>query len=105
EKLCDVVEDLKLDSMVIGSGGLGTYSKDKILTEDDCRSLTQGKVSPIHLMFVYLESGSGGPLTSHMKRYIQKLLKVIEVNMVRPYGSGWPTDEKVKRKEMVALEA
>ncbi|KAF6144699.1 hypothetical protein GIB67_006191 [Kingdonia uniflora] len=53
-------------------------------------------------MSVYLESGSGGQLSSHMKRYIQNLLKV---NMEGPYGLEWPTEEKVKRKEMVAPEA
>ncbi|XP_043695840.1 N-alpha-acetyltransferase 40 isoform X1 [Telopea speciosissima] len=51
---------------------------------------------------VYLESGSGEHLSSHMKRYIQNLLKV---NMEGPYGPEWPTEEKVKRREMVAPEA
>uniref|UniRef100_A0A1D1Z1M6 N-alpha-acetyltransferase 40 n=1 Tax=Anthurium amnicola TaxID=1678845 RepID=A0A1D1Z1M6_9ARAE len=37
-----------------------------------------------------------------MKRYIQTLLKV---NMERPYGTEWPVEEKVKRREMVAPEA
>ncbi|XP_068663731.1 uncharacterized protein [Aristolochia californica] len=51
---------------------------------------------------VYLESGSGDKLSSPIKQYIQKLLKV---NMEGPYGSEWPTEEKVKRREMVATEA
>eukprot|EP00268_Persea_americana_P004712 TRINITY_DN11525_c0_g1_i10.p1 TRINITY_DN11525_c0_g1~~TRINITY_DN11525_c0_g1_i10.p1 ORF type:complete len:258 (-),score=59.80 TRINITY_DN11525_c0_g1_i10:58-831(-) len=53
-------------------------------------------------LFVYLESGSGEQLSSAMKRYIQDLLKV---NMEGPYGPEWPTEEKVKRREMVAPEA
>nr|XP_027125143.1 N-alpha-acetyltransferase 40 isoform X1 [Coffea arabica] len=51
---------------------------------------------------VYLGSGLGDKLSFHLKQYIQKLLKV---NMEGPYGSEWPTEEKVKRKEMVAPEA
>ncbi|KAF6154397.1 hypothetical protein GIB67_028289 [Kingdonia uniflora] len=56
-------------------------------------------------MSVYLELGSSGWLSSHMKRYIQNLLMVIEVNMEGPYGLEWLTEEKVKHKEMVAPEA
>ncbi|OVA11598.1 GNAT domain [Macleaya cordata] len=51
---------------------------------------------------VYLESGYGSQLSSPMKQYIQNLLKV---NMEGLYGSEWPTEEKVKRREMVAPEA
>ncbi|KAL3512484.1 hypothetical protein ACH5RR_025201 [Cinchona calisaya] len=51
---------------------------------------------------VYLESGRGDKLLSNLKKYIRKLLKV---NMEGPYGSEWPTEEKVKSKEMVAPEA
>ncbi|XP_008806628.1 N-alpha-acetyltransferase 40 [Phoenix dactylifera] len=51
---------------------------------------------------VYLESGSGDQLSSPIKKYIQNLLKV---NMEGPYGSEWPMEEKVKRREMVAPEA
>ncbi|CAH9061615.1 unnamed protein product [Cuscuta epithymum] len=51
---------------------------------------------------VYMESGRGNKLSSQMKHYIQGLLKE---NMRGPYGSEWPTEEKVKRKEMVAPEA
>lgn len=47
-------------------------------------------------------SGRGDKLSFHLKQYIQKLLKV---NMEGPYGSEWPTEEKVKRREMVAPEA
>ncbi|XP_077241008.1 uncharacterized protein LOC143881667 [Tasmannia lanceolata] len=50
----------------------------------------------------YLESGSGEQLSSTRKRYIQNLLKV---NMEGPYGPEWATEEKVKRREMVAPEA
>ncbi|KAJ4961921.1 hypothetical protein NE237_021831 [Protea cynaroides] len=53
-------------------------------------------------LFLYLESGSGEHLSSPMKRYIQSLLKV---NMEGSYGPEWPTEEKVKRREMVAPEA
>ncbi|KAF9618807.1 hypothetical protein IFM89_002675 [Coptis chinensis] len=51
---------------------------------------------------VYLESGSGEKLSSPMKAYIQTLLKV---NMEGPYGQEWATQEKIKRREMVASEA
>lgn len=51
---------------------------------------------------VYLESGYGNKLSSPLKLYIQNLLKA---NMEGPYGSEWPTEEKVKRREMVAPEA
>lgn len=51
---------------------------------------------------VYLESGFGDQLSSPIKKYIQNLLKV---NMEGPYGSDWPMEEKVKRREMVAPEA
>ncbi|CAK9164369.1 unnamed protein product [Ilex paraguariensis] len=51
---------------------------------------------------VYLKSGRGDKLSSQLKQYIQNLLKI---NMEGPYGSDWPAEEKVKRKEMVAPEA
>ncbi|KAK4572905.1 hypothetical protein RGQ29_031056 [Quercus rubra] len=51
---------------------------------------------------VYLESGCGDKLSSSTKQYIMGLLKA---NMEGPYGSEWPTEEKVKRKEMVMPEA
>lgn len=51
---------------------------------------------------VFLETGSGEQLSNHMKKYIQNLLKA---NMEAPYGSEWPIEEKVKRREMVAPEA
>lgn len=51
---------------------------------------------------VYLESGCGDKLSSPTKQYIMGLLKA---NMEGPYGSEWPTEEKVKRKEMVMPEA
>nr|CAD1826200.1 unnamed protein product [Ananas comosus var. bracteatus] len=51
---------------------------------------------------VYLESGSGDQLSSLIKKYIQNLLKA---NMEGLYGSEWPMEEKVKRREMVAPEA
>ncbi|KAF5206868.1 N-alpha-acetyltransferase [Thalictrum thalictroides] len=51
---------------------------------------------------VYLESGSGEQLSSPMKHYIQTLLKV---NMKGAYGPEWSTEEKIKRREMVAPEA
>ncbi|KAE9466127.1 hypothetical protein C3L33_01973, partial [Rhododendron williamsianum] len=51
---------------------------------------------------VYLESGYGDKLSSPVKQYIQNLLKA---NMEGPYGSEWLTEEKVKRREMVAPEA
>ncbi|KAG2622133.1 hypothetical protein PVAP13_3NG282841 [Panicum virgatum] len=51
---------------------------------------------------VYLESGRGDKLTLPMRKYIQNLLKV---NMEEPYGPEWPSEEKIKRQEMVAPEA
>ncbi|KAK6915479.1 GNAT domain [Dillenia turbinata] len=51
---------------------------------------------------VYLESGCGDKLSSSLKHFIQSLLKI---NMEGPYGSEWPSEEKVKRREMVAPEA
>ncbi|KAJ9678064.1 hypothetical protein PVL29_022831 [Vitis rotundifolia] len=51
---------------------------------------------------VHLKSGRGDKLSSPMKQYIQNLLKV---NMEGSYGSEWPAEEKVKRREMVAPEA
>ncbi|XP_062221851.1 uncharacterized protein LOC133921115 [Phragmites australis] len=51
---------------------------------------------------VYLESGRGDLLTLPMRKYIQNLLKA---NMEEPYGPEWPSEEKVKRREMVAPEA
>ncbi|XP_034711987.1 N-alpha-acetyltransferase 40 isoform X2 [Vitis riparia] len=51
---------------------------------------------------VQLKSGRGDKLSSPMKQYIQNLLKV---NMEGSYGSEWPAEEKVKRREMVAPEA
>lgn len=51
---------------------------------------------------VHLESRSGDKLSSFLKQYIQKLLKV---NMEVHFGSEWPIEEKVKRREMAASEA
>ncbi|XP_050378886.1 uncharacterized protein LOC126796163 [Argentina anserina] len=49
-----------------------------------------------------LESGTGDKLSSSLKHYIQNLLKA---NMEGAYGTEWPVEEKVKRREMVASEA
>ncbi|XP_062030576.1 uncharacterized protein LOC133746404 [Rosa rugosa] len=49
-----------------------------------------------------LESGRGDKLSSSLKHYIQNLLKA---NMEGPYGTEWPVEEKVKRRDMVASEA
>ncbi|KAL3366860.1 hypothetical protein AABB24_011529 [Solanum stoloniferum] len=51
---------------------------------------------------VYLDSGCGDSLSSPVKQYIQNLLKV---NMEASYGTEWPVEEKVKRREMVSSEA
>ncbi|PUZ77864.1 hypothetical protein GQ55_1G406800 [Panicum hallii var. hallii] len=56
----------------------------------------------INGLSVYLESGRGDKLTLPMRKYIQNLLKV---NMEEPYGAEWPSEEKIKRQEMVAPEA
>ncbi|CAN6714488.1 unnamed protein product [Malus baccata var. baccata] len=50
----------------------------------------------------FLESGRGDKLSSSVKHYIQNLLKA---NMEGLYGSEWPVEERVKRREMVAPEA
>ncbi|XP_050220319.1 uncharacterized protein LOC126670592 isoform X2 [Mercurialis annua] len=47
-------------------------------------------------------NGSGDKLSLSLKRDLQKLVKV---NMERHYGSEWVIEEKVKRREMIALEA
>lgn len=49
-----------------------------------------------------LGSGHGDELSHSVKKYIQNLLKI---NMEGPYGSEWPVEEKIKRREMVAGEA
>ncbi|XP_062157766.1 uncharacterized protein LOC133865387 isoform X4 [Alnus glutinosa] len=51
---------------------------------------------------IYLKSGCGDKLSSPIKQYMMGLLKA---NMEAPYGFEWPTEEKVKRSEMVAPEA
>ncbi|KAM3374493.1 N-alpha-acetyltransferase 40 isoform X1 [Capsicum galapagoense] len=51
---------------------------------------------------VYLESGCGDSLSSPVKQYIQNLLKM---NMEASYGTEWPVEEKVKRREMGSSEA
>ncbi|XP_059300098.1 uncharacterized protein LOC132052533 isoform X2 [Lycium ferocissimum] len=51
---------------------------------------------------VYLDSGCGDSLSSPVKQYIQSLLKV---NMEASYGTEWPEEERVKRREMVSSEA
>ncbi|KAJ1438637.1 GNAT domain [Sesbania bispinosa] len=56
----------------------------------------------INGLSVCLKSGHGNKLSSSVKHYIQGLLKL---NMEGPYGSEWPEEEKVKRREMVAPEA
>uniref|UniRef100_A0A0E0CS31 N-alpha-acetyltransferase 40 n=1 Tax=Oryza meridionalis TaxID=40149 RepID=A0A0E0CS31_9ORYZ len=53
-------------------------------------------------LLVYLESGHGNQLPLPTRKYIQNLLKV---NMEGQYGPEWPSEEKVKRREMVAPEA
>ncbi|KAK9278905.1 hypothetical protein L1049_028486 [Liquidambar formosana] len=51
---------------------------------------------------VHFKSGRGDKLPSPSKQYIQSLLKL---NMEGPFGSEWPTEEKVKCREMVSSEA
>ncbi|KAH9625919.1 hypothetical protein KSS87_023439 [Heliosperma pusillum] len=50
----------------------------------------------------HLEAGLGTKLSRILKQYIKKLL---EVNMKRHYGMEWPTEEKVKYREINAPEA
>lgn len=49
-----------------------------------------------------LETGRGDKLSRSLKQYIQKLLKL---NMEGHYRTEWPTEEKVKQREMVAPDA
>ncbi|KAG7597467.1 Acyl-CoA N-acyltransferase [Arabidopsis suecica] len=51
---------------------------------------------------LYLESGRGDRLSSSVKQYIRNLLKT---NMEGFYGSDWPIQAKVKRKEMSSADA
>ncbi|XP_008448499.2 uncharacterized protein LOC103489882 isoform X2 [Cucumis melo] len=51
---------------------------------------------------LYLQSGHGNKLSHSVKKYVQNLLKI---NMAGPYGSQWPTEEKVKHREMVSTHA
>uniref|UniRef100_A0ACD5ZJF4 Uncharacterized protein n=1 Tax=Avena sativa TaxID=4498 RepID=A0ACD5ZJF4_AVESA len=51
---------------------------------------------------VYFESAHGDQLPLPTRKYIQNLLKV---NMEGPYGSEWPSEEKIKRREMAVPEA
>ncbi|CAN4100608.1 unnamed protein product [Withania somnifera] len=51
---------------------------------------------------VYMDSGCGDSLSSPVKQYVQNLLKV---NMEASFGTEWPVEEKVKRREMVSSEA
>ncbi|XP_040996309.1 N-alpha-acetyltransferase 40-like isoform X1 [Juglans microcarpa x Juglans regia] len=51
---------------------------------------------------VHLKAECGDKLSFPIKQYIMSLLKD---NMEEPYGSDWPTEEKVKRREMVVPEA
>lgn len=51
---------------------------------------------------VHLESGCGDKLSPAEKQYVLNLLKA---NMEGPYGSEWPAEEKMKRREMVSSEA
>ncbi|KAG6676046.1 hypothetical protein I3843_15G128300 [Carya illinoinensis] len=51
---------------------------------------------------VHLKAQCGDKLSLPIKQYIMSLLKD---NMEEPYGSDWPTEEKVKRREMVIPEA
>ncbi|GMH23012.1 hypothetical protein Nepgr_024855 [Nepenthes gracilis] len=51
---------------------------------------------------LHLESGRGEKLSSPLKQSIRSLLKI---NMEGHYGREWPSEEKVKSREMIAPEA
>ncbi|XP_057804926.1 uncharacterized protein LOC131020238 isoform X2 [Salvia miltiorrhiza] len=53
-------------------------------------------------LHAHLESGRGDRLPVRTKQYIQNLLKL---NMEAPFGSEWPDEEKIKRRDTVAPEA
>ncbi|KAG2284443.1 hypothetical protein Bca52824_055663 [Brassica carinata] len=55
-----------------------------------------------HDLSVCLKSGCGDRLSSSLKQHVRKLLKK---NMEGFYGSDWPLQAKVKRKEMSSTDA
>ncbi|KAI3518108.1 hypothetical protein L1887_06499 [Cichorium endivia] len=73
-----------------------SYDKDHLADFAHSRHYNKNGLS------LSLESGRGDKLSSNLKQQIQKLLKV---NMEGPYGAEWPTEEKIKRKEMTSPEA
>ncbi|XP_018449342.1 uncharacterized protein LOC108820829 isoform X4 [Raphanus sativus] len=68
---------------------------DPLSPFDSFRRYTKNDLS------VYLEPGRGDRLSSSLKQHIRKLLK----NMEGFYGSDWPIQAKVKRKEMSSPDA
>ncbi|KAJ7521130.1 hypothetical protein O6H91_19G039300 [Diphasiastrum complanatum] len=73
------------------------YSKDDHLTEFPAFLKYQQNGLDLKM-----ESQKGDTLSPSLKQYIQALLKL---NMEGPYGTEWPAEEKIKRREMVATEA
>lgn len=69
---------------------------DPLSPFDSFRRYTKNDLS------VYLEPGRGDRLSSSLKQHIRKLLKK---NMEGFYGSDWPIQAKVKRKEMSSPDA
>ncbi|KAF8052321.1 hypothetical protein N665_1572s0005 [Sinapis alba] len=69
---------------------------DPLSPFDSFRRYTKNDLS------VYLEPGRGDRLSSSLKQHIRKLLKK---NMEGFYGTNWPLQAKVKRKEMSSAEA
>ncbi|CAH8357317.1 unnamed protein product [Eruca vesicaria subsp. sativa] len=69
---------------------------DPLSPFDSFRRYTKNDLS------VYLESGRGDRLSSSLKQHIRKLLKK---NMEGFYGSNWPLQAKVKRKEKSSADA
>ncbi|KAJ0247849.1 N-alpha-acetyltransferase 40 [Hirschfeldia incana] len=68
---------------------------DPLSPFDSFRRYTKNDLS------VYLEPGRGDRLSSSLKQHIRKLLK----NMEGFYGTDWPLQAKVKRKEMSSADA
>ncbi|KAG2319761.1 hypothetical protein Bca52824_012974 [Brassica carinata] len=69
---------------------------DPLSPFDSFRRYTKNDLS------VCLEPGRGDRLSSSLKQHIRKLLKK---NMEGFYGSDWPLQAKVKRKEMCSADA
>ncbi|XP_022998227.1 N-alpha-acetyltransferase 40 isoform X2 [Cucurbita maxima] len=88
-----IIEQKKVTDQLIE---VACAQKDHLSPFPSLRHYNRGGLS------LYLQSGRGNKLSCSVKKYIQNLLKI---NMEGPYGSQWPTEEKVKHREMVSTQA